>query len=89
MALPPIISNSPIFKLFKSNSPANGQTNTDQAKAQALKDTVSISTAAARGLKLSGTALIKDDGEARDVAQQAREQLAEHDTALGLDPKFG
>ncbi len=89
MALPPIISNSPIFKLFKSSSPANGQTNSDQAKAQALKDSVSISTAAARGQKLTDKSLIADEAQARDAARQAREDLAANDVSLGLDPKFG
>lgn len=88
MALPPIISNLPIIKLFKSNAPANNQTNTEQAKAQALKDSVSISAAAARGLKLSGTSPIKDDEEARGVAQQTNALLSENDLPLGLDPKF-
>lgn len=89
MALPPIISNLPIIKLFKSNAPANNQTNSEQAKAQAMKDSVSISAAAARGLKLSGTSLIKDDTEARNVAQQTNKLLADGEMSLGLDPKFG
>ena len=88
MALPPIISNLPIIKLFKSNAPANNQTNTEQAKAKALSDSVSISAAAARGLKLSGASPIKDDAEARGVAQQANKLLSENDLPLGLDPKF-
>lgn len=88
MALPPIISNLPIIKLFKSNAPANNQTNSEQAKAQALKDSVNISAAAARGMKLSGTSPIKDDAEARGVAQNTNALLSESDLALGLDPKF-
>lgn len=88
MALPPIISNSPLFKLFKDNTPANGQTNTEQAKAQALKDTVDISNAAARGQKVSGASLIGSDDEARNIARQAHEQLSGNDSTLGLDSEF-
>jgi hypothetical protein len=88
MALPPIISNLPIMKLFKSQNVANTQKTAESVKASATPDTVKLSAAAARQLKLSGTAEIKDSAQAQQTAANTRALLAENNVALGLDPQF-
>lgn len=88
MALPPIISNLPIIKLFtKPQTAANSQKG-DAVKAAADNDSVRISAAASRQLRLSGAAAITDSAMAGKTAADTRAMLAANNVALGLDPKF-
>jgi hypothetical protein len=89
MALPPIISNLPIFKFFRSEGPAQPQQHqTQSAKAGggALpRDVVEVSDAALDKLNQSQDK-IRNEAQARDTAENVREDLAENeDVALGLD----
>ena len=88
MALPPIISNLPIIKMLQPRDNAAAAKDNGAAK-KAVADTLSISTAAARALKLSGVAEIADAGQARDTAAGTRAILERTNVALGLDPQFG
>ena len=88
MALPPIISNLPIIKLFQPRDNAAAAKDNGAVK-KAVSDTLNISTAAARALKLSGVAEIADAAQARDTAAGTRAILERANVALGLDPQFG
>jgi hypothetical protein len=79
MALPPIISNFPLFKIFKPGTGGNAASTpaqTPAAPAAAPQDTVSISPAA-RNLDQINT-----------ITAQTRQILEQTPVALGLDPSF-
>ena len=88
MALPPIISNLPIFKLFKS-APSSKQTGPAPAANSTLpKDVVELSDAAKKRLEGVQTLSLKNDTELRETLGQTRSLLSEHQVSLGLDPSF-
>ncbi len=88
MALPPIISNLPIFKLFRSEAPTQApqQTQTAKSGGGALpRDVVEVSEAALDKLSQSQDK-IRNEAQARDTAEDVRDDLAENDdVSLGLD----
>lgn len=86
MALPPIISNLPIVKLFKPNGTTQTAKAEERAPAAGTKDTVQISEAAQA--KLKEAAALKSEQQARDTASETRQQIADYDGSLGLDPQF-
>ena len=79
MALPPIISNFPLFKLFRTDNAAKAKAKKEAVKTTQPQDVVSN--------RLEGTRKLKEK-EVPAVAAQTREQLASSGVSLGLDPKF-
>lgn len=99
MALPPIISSLPIFKLFKpANNAAPAKTEAGQgtpvkntakntARNTVPQDSLHLSAAARRSeAPLAGT--INDPVQAYKVAGQTRALLTDNNLSLGLDPEF-
>ncbi|WP_435641396.1 hypothetical protein [Micavibrio aeruginosavorus] len=88
MALPPIISNLPIFKFFRAEGPAQPQQQSQTTKtggAPLPRDVVEVSDAALDKLNQSQDK-IRNEAQARDTAENVRDDLAENeDVALGLD----
>ena len=85
MALPPIIANNPIMKLFRAEQPKQ---KSDAASVQegSPQDVVEISEAAR---KKFGEAQALSDSRAREVAEETRGILSKDESqTLGLDPKF-
>lgn len=83
MAIPPIISNLPIFKSLKTAEPAQKQ---EVATSPATtEDVVEISGAARERLENVRTLT---EQEAPEVSAQTAKELADSDLALGLDPSF-
>lgn len=79
MALPPIISNSPIFKLFsadKATRPATPANAGEKGSAGAASDTVSLSDAALEKLDA-----IRDESKARETAGAIRRALEDNPEA--------
>lgn len=94
MALPPIIANNPIIKLFqtgqKNNVSAKETAPPQETKAGATpQDIVELSEAARQKLDRAKVGPLETDQDARQAARHARDALAGHDTqTLGLDPGF-
>ena len=85
MALPPIIANSPIAKLFRTEQPKQKGA-AESASASAQQDVVEISEAAR---KKFGEAQLLADQQARVVAEETRDILSKDESqTLGLDPGF-
>lgn len=80
MALPPIISNSPLFKLFTADKPARPAAPSAEGKgADTIRDTVSLSDAALEKLDT-----IRDESKARETAGAIRHALEDNpDATLG------
>jgi hypothetical protein len=80
MAIPPIISNLPIFRLFKSDKGGKtGAPVANESVASSSSDTVEISSAAQDKLDLS---------RAREAVAKIKQYLEQHPITLGLDPAF-
>jgi hypothetical protein len=80
MALPPIMSNSPIARFFTGSNPAQrpNEDKADQPRANAPRDTVSISDAAIAKLT---------EAQARETSENVRDTLAQNPgTSLTDDP---
>ncbi len=89
MAIPPIISNNPILKLFKTDK--SGGIDATQKAAEAPnspQDVVEISEAARK--RLDGVKELSSDNpaEIKTVAENARDILEESGVTLGLDSSF-
>lgn len=88
MALPPIITNSPIFKIF-SGTPASRSaenTRTVQDDATLPRDTVSLSDAALKKLEDATPLAIRSESAARETATTVRVALeSSPDLALGYE----
>ncbi|AGH97584.1 hypothetical protein [Micavibrio aeruginosavorus] len=88
MALPPIISNLPIFKFFRSEGPTQSQQQTQSTQSGGgtlPRDVVEVSDAALDKLNQSQDK-IRNEAQARDTAEDVRDDLAENeDVSLGLD----
>jgi hypothetical protein len=83
MALPPIITNSPLFKVL-SGTPSGPAKDTSQPAAKAPGDIVKLSDEALRKLD---AAEIQSQSKARSTAGEARADLEQNPTVnLGLDP---
>jgi len=80
MAIPPIISKLPIFRLFKSDKGAKADAPAaNESVAASSSDTVEISSAAQDKLDLS---------RARETVAKIKQYLEQHPITLGLDPAF-
>jgi hypothetical protein len=89
MAIPPIIANSPVLKLFSATKDSGTANIKTQSTAQSTKDIVDISEAAQK--RLDGARNLKSEGEnaARAVAQDTAALLNDNETlSLGADPAF-
>lgn len=85
MALPPIITNSPLFKVLSGTPtrPAK-ETTSDKPAAQPAGDSVRLSDEALRKIEAGE---IQSQTKARDAAGEARTDLERNPTVtLGLDP---
>ena len=90
MALPPILSNLPIVKLFGAGGTQPGKaapTPAGRSEASLPQDMVELSEAARKRLE-GAKIIIGDESKARCLASEARVMLSESDISLGLDPKF-
>ena len=93
MALPPIVTNNPLFKLFRADGKA-GQGRADGKDVpvnhrQTHEDIVEISQAAKQ--KLDGARALSSGNaeEPKAIAAQTRDLLLEEQNlTLGLDPAF-
>ena len=80
MAIPPIISNLPIFRLFKSDKGAKTEAPAaNESVAASSSDTVEISSAAQDKLDVS---------RAREAVAKIKQYLEQYPITLGLDPAF-
>ncbi len=78
MALPPIIANLPIIRMFRSDSAPAGAKTDEKKNASSPRDVVDI----------SGRVIANED-QARGAAADTRNLLESHPEAfLGLDPAF-
>jgi hypothetical protein len=86
MSIPPIISNLPLFRLFKSGgasaNKAPGQ------PAQSGGDIVEISDAAQKKLDAAQVLSAQDPGRISAVTSQIRQYLEQQPVSLGLNPAF-
>lgn len=90
MALPPILSNLPIFKLFKTAAPSSSARQAGQSTKSAVpKDVVEISEAAKKRMEGLRPLSLKNESELRETLGKTRDLIAEHGVSLGLDPSFG
>ena len=88
MALPPIISNSPIFKIFQSDN-AKSKTVKTETTPQTPQDVVEISQAAQERLEGVQAFSADNPAEIKGAAGDAGEVLRQdEDLTLGLDPAF-
>lgn len=91
MALPPIIANNPLVKLFRSDGAENknsGKKDAPGASADSPRDVVQISEAALKKLESVKQKAAADEAQARGVAAETRDLLrADESQTLGLDPE--
>jgi hypothetical protein len=93
MALPPIIANNPLVKLFRTNDAENknlgGKTAAEPPSAGTPRDVVEISEAAKNKLDSVKQKAAEDDRQAHKVAVNTRDILQNDQTqTLGLDSDF-
>jgi hypothetical protein len=80
MGIPPIISNLPIFRLFKSDK---------GSKADAPAANESIAASATDKVEISSAAQEKlDVSRAREAVAKIKQYLEQYPISLGLDPAF-
>ena len=89
MSIPPVISNLPFFRLFKSDSSGKGA---DQPANQPVQsgsgDTVEISAAAQQKLDAAQVLSAQDPGKINAVTSQIKQYLEQQPTSLGLNSAF-
>jgi len=83
MALPPIISNSPLMKLFKTGPGAKAEAPQSAKNSNMPQDVVELSAAARKRLDGVKTALNAE--QARDAAAAVKDELGRSNVSLGLD----
>lgn len=92
MAVPPIIANNPLLKLFRGDGKtAHGEADekTPPVRQQTAEDIVEISQTAAQKLGVVRLLPSGNSDEAIALAGQVREVLVEDERLiLGLDPAF-
>jgi len=89
MALPPIITNVPFLKLFRSDQ-AHKPVNSDKSTGAAEpKDTVKISEAAQIKFEEIKPLSLADPEALREAIGNVRAILENGSFTLGLDPDFG
>lgn len=88
MAIPPIISNSPIFKIFQSDN-AKSKTDKTDSTAQSPQDVVEISEAAQARLSGVKDFSVDNEAEIREAAVDTGTILRRDESlTLGVDPAF-
>lgn len=88
MALPPIISNSPLFKVLSGAQakPANETQPQAAPDKPAAQDTVSLSEEALRKLDAINATKVDTADKARQTAEDVRDDLASNpDVTLGFE----
>jgi len=85
MAIPPIISNNPLFKLFRTEQPSGTKQEKTANPAATPKDIVEISDAAQQ--RLNGIRELSE-ADAPQVAADTKDILEETGLSLGLDKGF-
>lgn len=84
MALPPIITNSPLFKVLSGTPSRPAKETSDKPAAQPAGDSVRLSDEALRKIEAGE---IQSQTKARAAAVEARTELERNPTVtLGLDP---
>lgn len=89
MALPPIISNMPFLKVFKTDKAQAASENSEIKSANNPQDVVDISSAAAERLNGTKVLSLENEEELRAVLGETRHILASTDGPLGLKKNFG
>lgn len=87
MALPPIITNSPLFKVLNGaqSKPANEPQAPSAPEKTAAQDTVSLSEEALRKLDAINATKVDTADKARETAGDVRDDLAANpDVTLGM-----
>lgn len=89
MALPPILSNMPFLKVFKTDKAQTGAgQNTEKMAADNPQDVVNISSAASARLNGTKVLSLENEEELRTVLGETRHILASTDQVLGLKKNF-
>ena len=90
MAIPPIISNNPLLKLFRTEQQSGaGKSKQPVATAQTPEDIVEISEAARERLDGIQDLSARKQDDVRQTAAQTGDILGHNqDLTLGLDPGF-
>lgn len=89
MAIPPIISNNPLFKLFRTDQQGGEKDSKADANAAATtQDIVQISQAAQQRLDGIRQLSADDPAQIQQVAGETRDILEETGLSLGLDRNF-
>ena len=88
MSIPPIISNLPLFRLFKTGRGGAGADKPANQPAQSSGDTVEISAAAQKKLDAAQVLSAQDPGKISAVTSQVRQYLEQQPVSLGLNPAF-
>ena len=89
MAIPPIITNNPIVKLFRSEQKAPDGPEAGRITQQTPEDIVEISEIAQQRLDGLEALSSKDPARLQEVSVQTRDLLAENESlTLGVDPGF-
>lgn len=87
MTLPPIITNSPIYKALTGGQSRPAKAAEEKAAPTPASDRVEISDAALRKLDALKAEDLKSQGTARETAVEVRYDLEKNpDLSLGLDP---
>jgi len=87
MSIPPIISNLPLFRLFKTDRSGAGADKPANQPAQS-GDTVEISAAAQKKLDAAQVLTAQDPGKISAVTSQIKQYLEQQPVSLGLNPAF-
>ena len=87
MSIPPIISNLPLFRLFKTDRRGAGA---DKPANQPVHsgDTVEISAAAQKKLDAAQVLTAQDPGKISAVTSEIKRYLEQQPVSLGLNPAF-
>ncbi len=82
MAIPPIIGNSPLMKLFRTDpvKPSGDARKTENTAQDNTQDIVQISEAAQKKLASVGNKPIESRNEAQNVARDTADILRDDDT---------
>jgi hypothetical protein len=89
MAIPPIISGFPLFRIFRTDRSGNGAADkAPAAGASPAGDTVQISDAAQKKLAAAQVLNAQDPGKIQAATGQVRQFLEQNPVSLGLDPAF-
>jgi hypothetical protein len=88
MALPPVITNIPFLKLFRSEHAFSKPVNDGKTETAAPKDTVEISEAAQKKFESTKPLSLSNPEVLRKAIGDAKAALENGSFDLGLDPDF-